>query len=216
MTLQIIPKTVHEYSLIFLHGFSSSGNDYSCLKKFCKKFPTVKIICPNAPFMETWYDTSKCSSWYFFQVDEDRWQQDLPEKESLISSQKYISGIIKQECDLVGENNVFLGGSSQGCGMAFHCYASSEFQLGGFLGIRGMILEETSITHKLNGSAIFHYGDQDDVIEPNQTCESVFRLKGYMNYSLKKHKGVDHDFGDIEIKCILNFLKKMIKNPNHR
>ena len=164
-------------------------------------------MLPAADYRDDWYG-EKGRAWYKFVRNSDGEPEDFPETDSLAGTKKRLDSLVNKEVTRVGSKNVFLGGSSQGCAAAFHCFASSSDTLGGFLGVRGTFLEETPASRgDTDRPVLVFYGELDDVIPPESTLTQAKRFRDLYDIETICVPDVGHDFGNEEIGCIDTFLR---------
>lgn len=197
-------------TLIYLHGF---GDDAMSTKELLKAAvpDNFRVLLPNADLRVS-VNGEEFPSWYHYLDDE----LDAVDPETLGQSAVRISALVEKELRStaipVDSSNIFLGGSSQGAGVAFHAFAASSHRLGGFIGCRGCILDETPLPWNIGlGSAIcFSHGEDDPVIEASWMQGTVARLSQSLNVHVDIHPGVDHDPGELEADWVSVYLQAMV------
>jgi predicted esterase len=125
------PSEKHRQTFIILHGRGSTAEKFaepfqsypvspldesSESKSFREHFPDTKFVFPTASLRRaTIWRRSLTHQWF------DNWSLDRPEyredlqSEGLRESSSFVHGLLRQEIDIIGAQNVFLIGLSQGC-----------------------------------------------------------------------------------------------------
>lgn len=138
------PTGPHTHTIVFLHGrdsfasefaeefFESQASDDRTLPEI---FPNIKWVFPVSKMRKSARFGVEMSQWF------DMWSVEAPEEkldlqiEGLNESINDIDVVVKQEAELVGPENVILGGISQGCATAIWTLMCREGKLGGFVGL---------------------------------------------------------------------------------
>ncbi len=202
------PVNTHKATLIFLHGFSDTPQSYEDIVQAAGLDEGWKVIIPHAPYIDDWYGEAG-PSWYYFERKRHG-PVDKPDKETLASTTETLQAILQREREILPDGKLYLGGSSQGCGMALHAASISKVLLEGFIGIRGTKLAITDPS-KLDtvNRLIFFYGTLDNVILPRHTRSAVKKIQVTGRRAIAiPLKGYDHDIGEIEFSCIRVAIEK--------
>ena len=150
----IKPKSKHTYTIIFLHGRGSSGQEFAeelfeCQFKdaghalkpctFSEALPGLKWIFPSAPLrhsatfqecMPQWFDIYSLSN------PDDQQETQL---EGLSSSVRMVQELIDAELTTTHPDGLFLGGISQGAATGMMAMISMNLKLNGFIGLSGWL-----------------------------------------------------------------------------
>merc|ERR1711963_1294713 len=109
--------------------------------------PGLKVILPSAPMKSiSAYGGEDEYSWYDYITDHDGELEDELSNTDLEEQCKRIHALLDAEAARVGARNVFLGGASQGCGVALHAGLTYPGELGGIVGTMGHVLTCTPVT----------------------------------------------------------------------
>merc|ERR1712187_322660 len=102
--------------------------------------PGLKCVLPSAPRRKiTAYHGEENLAWYDYLVDNDgECEDDLP-MEEVEEQCRRIHALLDAEVAKVGAKNVFLGGASQGCGVAMHAGMTYPGELGALVGTMGHV-----------------------------------------------------------------------------
>jgi len=138
----------HRYTLIYLHGYTRSGEEYLPESDLSFSMPWVaggdrapglRAVLPTAPSMQQpWGDVGP--SWYGYLAPN---RNDVGDAAALISTRRRLAQLVRDEVRRLGgaAHRVFLGGASQGCTVALDTYLreASRLGLGGFVGSIGFV-----------------------------------------------------------------------------
>jgi len=224
LTLHVKECIQARYSFIFLHGYDCSGKDntdfFSWSHANTTTYPELRVVCPDAPLLKTsapGYEKEAVHSWYDFFDGECNSADDKPDLNSLRASCNEIHDIIQSEGNLVGLENVFVGGVSQGCCAAFHAVATCPTgPIGGFYGSIGHVMPCTPIENLKNtvhGPIIFYCGTDDEVYPFSLIKPTLERLEGIEKVEIWLEDGTHHcDDG----RWTAQFLSRVIPPPTLR
>lgn len=164
------PSRVPRYTLIYLHGFSSTafGQYGDAPHYFLDGTKAIKVIVPTAPSRElsifdAWWvkvqarrqssgasanrqrprwRLNQFNSWFDYLTNADGKKEDSLDIESLHVMQKVLHKLIWDEAAALGghTDRVILGGKSQGCCTALDAALTFPHRLGGFIGVVGHLL----------------------------------------------------------------------------
>lgn len=152
--LFIAPRVPHARSMIILHGRGSNAVSFAMgllsVKLFkealnlAELFPDTKFIFPTSKLRRAVsVNRAKIGQWFDIYTLKDPDQRQEIQHEGLHDSALFVHQIIRQEADIVGLENVVLGGLSQGCASGLHVLISFEYEagqhLGGFFGMSGWL-----------------------------------------------------------------------------
>jgi len=229
----------HTHTFIYLHGFTCDGYGYMCepehfyrAKKAKKKgakgkkakakdkeeememdfepIPGLKCVFPSAPRRTISAGPWEAeAAWYNYLDDKDGEAEDSYPPEELEEMTKWIHEIIAREAALVGGQNVFLGGASQGSGVAAHAALTYNDPLGALCLTMGHLLEATPVTPEWAERKVpvhvFH-GLKDDTIPwEKMAAPSYERLSSEgADVRITTEEGVDH--GEGELVWVQKFL----------
>ncbi|MDD1628484.1 MAG: carboxylesterase [Methylococcaceae bacterium] len=135
-TIEIQPKSVHKYSVIWLHGLGADGHDFEGIapQLHLNAEPNIHFIFPNAPIqpitvnggmhMRAWYDVLEASL--------ER-KVDLA---GIYQSEKQLEQLIEQEMDGgIPSEHILLAGFSQGGVIALHTGLNCPHKLAGIIAL---------------------------------------------------------------------------------
>jgi lysophospholipase-2 len=140
----LLPTVKHTHTLVFLHGKGSSASEFqsdllesqdSANRYLSDIFPSLRVVFPEAELRMSMRFREEERSWF------DMWSVEYPQERmelqevGLRTSTVYIKGIIREDVEEVGAENVFLAGISQGCATAIHALFRLDVPIGGFIGL---------------------------------------------------------------------------------
>ncbi len=119
------PTLEHRHTFIILHGRGSNVEEFgpdllqtliSPNESFVDAFPHAKFVFPTASKRRAMtFNRSVLNQWFdngSLQTPNERVEMQI---EGLRETSTYIHTLLRQEIDIVGKDNVVLGGLSQGC-----------------------------------------------------------------------------------------------------
>ncbi|CAK3740257.1 alpha beta-hydrolase [Lecanosticta acicola] len=136
------PAAEHTHTIIFLHGRDSVAKEFadeffesedSGPKTLPDRFPSVKWVFPTAELLQSTRFDCETSQWFDMYSTEDPHENE--DAQELASSISRIQDLVAREAAIIGHENVFLGGISQGCAVAIHALLGGQERLGGFIGL---------------------------------------------------------------------------------
>jgi len=237
----------HTHSFIYLHGYQCDGYSYMCepeyfykVKKKAKKkgsksktkgdsmedddeedfepHPGMKVILPSAPLRKiTAARAEEMPSWYDYLTDLDGEGEDDFPKEELEEVTKRIHELLDREVAAVGAKNVFLGGASQGSGVALHCALTYPGGgLGGICCTMGHVLSMTEIKSEwveTKTPVHVYHGLADETMPWEKWVEPTYKRLGEAGVTVKVtlEGNVDHGDGDREMAWTRNFLTEVLR-----
>ena len=152
--LFVPPRSTHRRTFILLHGRSSNAFSFgsallavklpSTSSTLAETFPDARFIFPTTKMRRAAaLNGVRIAQWFVVVSLEDPDQQQELQRAGLRESAEFIHDIILREAELVGIENVVLGGLSQGCAMGLHALMSFQSDpgrsLGGFFGMSGWL-----------------------------------------------------------------------------
>lgn len=214
------PKATH--SLIYLHGFRGRGLKYvnASFLPTWQRFPTLRVVLPTArSLLMHWGE--RCNAWYAYK---DRvGTHTVGDAASLSATRKRLQKLIEAEVRRVGDaSRVFIGGCSQGCGIAFDALVHSEFSLGGFVGVVGWAPSDSdgfegidaAVTSATLPPLWFMNAIDDTMMELPFVEKSLARLKGRSGINIKRLSDCGHSVGKNEATFLEHFLSTLISGPS--
>lgn len=189
------PKKTHNYTVIYLHGFTGTGSDYS--NKFISKKliqDECKIIFPTAPLMNISLYNKQYHSWYDYLSHPDGDAESKANLTCLEKSYHEIEKIIKSEYKILKDHKrIYIGGVSQGVSSSFYVLMKYKYNLGGYFGIMGNILLDSFNKKKINTDMIFYNSVSDKVVQWKWAKKNIQILqKTYNNVKLITEDNVKH------------------------
>ncbi|KAH6675149.1 Alpha/Beta hydrolase protein [Halenospora varia] len=142
------PITKYTHTIILLHGRDSDAVEFA--NEFFESqasndltlpeiFPSVKWVFPDSALRKSERFGQEMKQWFdMWSTENPREREDI-QKEGMQESVKQISEIVKEEAEVVGAENIILGGISQGCAVAVHVLASLQLKIGGIGSFGGFI-----------------------------------------------------------------------------
>eukprot|EP00928_Gymnodinium_smaydae_P014378 TRINITY_DN15254_c0_g1_i1.p1 TRINITY_DN15254_c0_g1~~TRINITY_DN15254_c0_g1_i1.p1 ORF type:complete len:812 (-),score=189.45 TRINITY_DN15254_c0_g1_i1:248-2683(-) len=234
--------SAHKASLVYLHGFTCEGYSYMAepehfyrakAKKAKKKKGTkgddgdeeecqeyepyqgMKVILPSAPVRNiTAYGGDSEHSWHDYLTDNDGEMEDEISEEHVEEATRRIHALLDAEVAKVGARNVFLGGASQGCGVALHAALTYPGDLGAFVGTMGQLLKSSPVTPEwvARKVPVFVYnGLADTTMDWEKWVKDTWsRLEeAGADVRIQLDEGVDH--AENEDNWLRHFLAEVLK-----
>jgi len=229
---------------VYLHGFTCDGYSYLCMpemfykeKKAKKKkgkkskqddddddddveyepHPGLKVVLASAPMLRiTAYDGEEIPSWYDYHTDHEGEMEDDFSPEELERLAQRLHAVLAREAEVLGDGRkVFLGGASQGCGVAVHTGLTYEGELGGLLGTMGHLLSCTPVTSEWLSKRVpvFAFNGLADTTMPWDKwvgpCWERLITAG-ATLEVVTEEGVDHGDDEREAAWIRSFLSAVM------
>ena len=206
----IIPPENNEQiknAVILLHGYGGDGKDISVLTLTWKRFlKNTVFLCPNGheiceinPQGYQWFDLSKNNEEYILQ-------------KSLIAEtiiKKFIEEVkIKYK---LSNNNVVLGGFSQGCMLSINVGVTSQDEFNCIVGFSGKIINKENLQSRIKNKSkiLLTHGDQDEIVSSSFLLESKdFFERNKFEIKTKIFKNCGHHIPIDASSMALNFIKK--------
>ncbi|MGR9114367.1 MAG: alpha/beta hydrolase [Gammaproteobacteria bacterium] len=211
--VEIAPKSIHRYSIIWLHGLGADGHDFESivpelgLSEHCG----IHFIFPNAPVrpvtinggmaMRSWYDIV------------DMTLEHKVDIEGIYQSSDLIAKLIQYEIDRgIASENIMLAGFSQGGVIALHAGLRFRRKLAGILALScylptlERLKKERSPANNLTPILMMH-GVWDSVVAMRAGKMAFEGLKS-MQYPVEwREYPMEHALCLEEIKHIADFIK---------
>ena len=173
----------HTRTLIYLHGMDSTP--LHCKGRGVRdtplNFPGLRVVLPGAETMYVDAYEEEMVSWF-----DITWKRDWEKTgnvrvvpASLRAATDRIVAVVLREVERVGAENVYLGGISMGMMMGLHVLMDARLPaLGGFVGIVGELLDETTarLARRCVPIRCFHAAN-DKHVPPASGRKSLRRLK---------------------------------------
>ncbi len=194
-------------AVILLHGYGGDGKDISVLTLNWKRFlKNTVFLCPNGheicdinPQGYQWFDLSSNNEEYIL-------------KKSLnaeIIINKFIEEVkIKYN---LSNNNVVLGGFSQGCMLSINVGVTSEDEFNCIVGFSGKIINKENLQSRIKNKSkiLLTHGDQDEIVSSSFLLESKdFFERNKFEIKTKIFKNCGHHIPIDASSMALNFIKK--------
>ena len=194
-------------AVILLHGYGGDGKDISVLTLNWKRFlKNTVFLCPNGheicdinPQGYQWFDLSSNNEEYIL-------------KKSLnaeIIINKFIEEVkIKYN---LSNNNVVLGGFSQGCMLSINVGVTSEDEFNCIVGFSGKIINKENLQSRIKNKSkiLLIHGDQDEIVSSSFLLESKdFFERNKFEIKTKIFKNCGHHIPIDASSMALNFIKK--------
>ena len=194
-------------AVILLHGYGGDGKDISVLTLNWKRFlKNTVFLCPNGheicdinPQGYQWFDLSSNNEEYIL-------------KKSLnaeIIINKFIEEVkIKYN---LSNNNVVLGGFSQGCMLSINVGVTSQDEFNCIVGFSGKIINKENLQSRIKNKSkiLLIHGDQDEIVSSSFLLESKdFFERNKFEIKTKIFKNCGHHIPIDASSMALNFIKK--------
>ena len=194
-------------AVILLHGYGGDGNDISLLTLNWKRFlKNTVFLCPNGheicninPQGYQWFDLSTNNEDYILRKSLNA--------ETILN--KFI-GEVKNKYNL-SNNNVVLGGFSQGCMMSINVGVTSEEEFNCIVGFSGKIINKENLQSRIKNKSkiLLIHGDQDEIVSPSFLLESKdFFERNKFEIKTNLFKNCGHHIPIDASSMALNFIKK--------
>ena len=206
----IIPPENNEQiknAVILLHGYGGDGKDISVLTLTWKRFlKNTVFLCPNGheiceinPQGYQWFDLSKNNEEYILQKSLNA--------ETIIK--KFIEEVkIKYN---LSNNNVVLGGFSQGCMLSINVGVTSQVEFNCIVGFSGKIINKENLQSRIKNKSkiLLIHGDQDEIVSSSFLLESKdFFERNKFEIKTNLIKNCGHHIPIDASSMALNFIKK--------
>jgi phospholipase/carboxylesterase len=216
-TVEIQPRSEHQYSVIWLHGLGADGHDFEGLipQLHLTAEANIHFIFPNAPIqavtinggmtMRSWYDILESS--LERQVDID----------GIYQSADLIHGLISQEINQgIPSENILLAGFSQGGVIALHSGLRYPHKLAGIVALSSYLptIEPLKVERSIANNAVplFMAHGIIDPIVAIESGKSAFDALKSMGYSIEWHDYLmEHSLCNEEITHLSAFMNSIFK-----
>ena len=194
-------------AVILLHGYGGDGKDISLLTLNWKRFlKNTVFLCPNGheiceinPQGYQWFDLSKNNEEYILQKSLNA--------ETIIK--KFIEEVkIKYN---LSNNNVVLGGFSQGCMLSINVGVTSQVEFNCIVGFSGKIINKENLQSRIKNKSkiLLIHGDQDEIVSSSFLLESKdFFERNKFEIKTNLIKNCGHHIPIDASSMALNFIKK--------
>lgn len=216
-TVEIAPRTAHQYTVIWLHGLGADGHDFEAIVPQLKlrQQDATRFMFPNAPVqrvtinggmaMRAWYDILEAS--LHRRVDE----------RGIYQSVAHINQLIEREiANGIASEHILLAGFSQGGVIALHAALCFPKRLAGVVALSTYLptlaqLEKEASPVNQNLPIFVAHGDADPIvsIQAGQEVHRVLSARGYpvqwQTYSMQHNVCAD------EIQHVAVFINRIFK-----
>ena len=208
---EFIPAGKIKNIVILLHGLGSNGDDLMGLVPMMSGLlPNTAFLAPNAPLPTPF----SASGYQWFEY----WDRTMMQISDGIKSAAplivdYIDAAAKRF--KVPNENIILCGFSQGCMMALHTGLRLVDDLGGIIGLSGVLMNpETLLFEKVKKlpPVLLAHGLQDTVVPALASYQAEIALKSLgvdVKYIQRPYMG--HSIDDQVIKASIEFCQKIFK-----
>ena len=214
-TVEIMPRSAHRYSMIWLHGLGADGHDFEGIvpQLALKESDAFHYIFPDAPIQAVTINGGmKMRSWY------DILEASLERKvdmAGIYQSAALINQIIQQECAKgILSEHIFLAGFSQGGVIALHAGLRFPSRLGGIIALSTYLPTaqqlSTERSEANNDIPIFMAHGIIDSMVAIESGKSAFDALRQMNYPIEWHDYLmEHAVCGEEIEHIATFINSI-------
>ena len=200
-------------AVILLHGYGGDGNDISNLTLGWKRhLKNTIFLCPNAP--ETCQINPNGYQW--FDLSSDNLLSILEgtyKAETIIN--EYIDEVkIKYK---LNDDNICLGGFSQGCMISINVGLTRSKKLNSILGFSGKIIDQKDLSSRIKSkvSTLLIHGDRDQIVPPSSLLDAKdFFIRNKIEIDTQMISNCEHHIPIEASSYALNFLKKNLKFNN--
>lgn len=216
-TIEILPKSVHKYSIIWLHGLGADGHDFEGIVPELNLIAesNIHFIFPNAPIqpvtinggmtMRAWYDILEMSQKHKVDIN------------GIYQSASLLDQLIQQEIDKgIPSKNILLAGFSQGGVIALHTGPRYPHTLAGIIALSAylptidQLTTERSATN--NATPIFMAHGIIDPVVAIESGKAAFNTLKSMEYNIEWHDYLmEHSLCIEEIEHISAFINSIFK-----
>jgi phospholipase/carboxylesterase len=192
-TINIAPKSEHNYSVIWLHGLGADGHDFESIVPSLKlkAQDNIHFIFPNAPIQAVTVNNHlKMRAWFdILSVSLDKHSVDIA---GVYHSADLLSPIIQNEIDKgISPQHIMLAGFSQGGAIALHVGLRFPHKLAGIMALStylptiDQLPSEGSTAGK--DSPIFMAHGILDAIIAIEAGKSTFERLSLLGYQIEWH-----------------------------
>jgi len=194
LEVMVIPprNDKHYLTLVYLHPFGSGFEGYT-RDDYAQDW--VRLVLPHAPYRPiTCYKNEPMASWYDYLTDYGGEAEDDLAEDTLDDTRSQLFQLLDAERLLLGEENMsndickrlFIGGCSQGCGVALDAALRYPVCLAGFIGVVGHCLSRTPLGMHQGMPLHFFRKVDDQVMQWSWVQGTLSRLReaGYAHLHL--------------------------------
>ena len=200
-------------TLIFIHGLGDSAENISTIfSEDATVPPNTKVICVQAPYKQISKYNEKMNTWFDF--TSGLFEHKGYSYDDVETNAKMIFEIIEEEVKQYNSNckNIFVGGFSQGCCMSLYIAFKFPYQLGGIIGLSGMLfyeLNDKELLNKRKNIPIFiGHGYKDNIVNYTKAMKTYENLKEFDNISFNTFNYEGHwVYFERELKIIKDFIE---------
>ena len=212
-TIDLLPATKQNYSVIWMHGLGADGHDFEAIvpELGLPEDHGIAFIFPNAPIqvvtinggmkMRSWYDILEMS--FVRKVD----------TEGIYQSSALIEMLIQKEVNKgIATENILLAGFSQGGVIALHTGLRFPYKLAGIMALSAYLPTinqiKTEAAKENQSMPIFMaHGTMDPVVDI-QIAKQTFNELKEMKYAVSwQQYAMQHAVCQEEIQDISQFIK---------
>lgn len=184
-----MPVVPHTQTMILLHGRDSAAQDFaseffesqaSDNRTLMQIFPGMKWVFPSAPELRSERFDCNLPQWF------DMWDTENPhereDQQQLDTQVSRIQKIIADEAAVIGSDNLFVAGISQGCAIGIHALLTQDRLLAGFIGLSSWLpkhkeLRRNTVASALSTPIFLGHCEDDEVIAVKHGQELRDRLR---------------------------------------
>jgi len=191
------PYGEHTHTMVYLHHLDSDESVLVGNKWWYNGIKGLRLVFPRAPFHKSDYYEETLMSWFDYKNNHHN------DMSTVAATVDRIVAVVKEQCDLLSPDRVFLGGYSQGAVFAFHCLMDPRMPpLGGFVSTSGAIMHQTQLCrNQLHTPIHFDIPQLDHIYPSSRTVRQVKTLvsNGFTNVNHNLHKKKKHEAGEQRI-----------------
>jgi predicted esterase len=185
------PYGEHTHTLVYLHHLDSDESVLVGNKWWFNGIKGLRLVFPRAPFHKSDYYEETLRLWFDYQNNHHN------DMNTISDTIDRIVDVVKEQCDYLSPDRVFLGGYSQGAVMAFHCLMDPRLPpLGGFVSTSGCIMHQTKLCrNQLHTPIHFDIPALDHIYPSSRTVRQVKNLvdNEFTNVQHILHKKKKHE-----------------------
>ena len=214
-TIEIKPKSIHKYSLIWLHGLGADGHDFEGIvpQLHLNAEANIHFIFPNAPIQAVTINAGmKMRAWY------DILEMSLNRKvdvQGIYQSANLLENLIKKEmASGISSEHILLAGFSQGGVIALHAGLTFKHKLAGIIALSTYfptiekVITELSIANH-NTPIFMGHGILDSIVAI-ESGKSVFNKLNDFQYNIEWYEYVmEHSVCNEEINHISSYINEI-------
>lgn len=211
--LKAINKESKTFDLFWLHGMGVDGADFEELQSELQQYAGIEnanLILPTAPERKITMFNKEMPAWFDLNTDiqDDDFAEDIA---GMNESVRYVQEIIEERHEKYPENQIVIGGFSQGAVIALLAgYTLTEkidaiICLSGFIPRHSRLDEISDIARKI--PVFIGHGSLDSVVPAltiEEGCERLSAIKA--SYELHTYP-MGHEISPEEVKDLGEFLK---------